>query len=811
MSEKRMLWLNANRPRGNENQIFRDYKLAKTNFRRVHREIVQKHIESTEAEIDTAAELDNNEFWRLINQKRKPLKFDATLEMNFDGTVYQNPQSINLGWQNYFSELYSPTVNPEFKDSYIQSCEEELHSIKQTLMSCQGTSIVIDESQIETTLKTCKKNKACGYDKVYNENIIYGGPILITALNKLFQAMIDISHIPTDLKRGIIITLFKGGNKCKSDPNSYRAISLCSTILKLFEKVLLQHIKTNSNFSVNPLQGGFQKNVSSIMTAFLLRESVFFAKEHESMLYTCFLDVRQCFDRVSHSILMLKLYNTGIDKSIFKVILNMFKNVYSCVKSQGLTSDWFPVLQGTRQGQVLSPVLYLIFINDLMNRLEASKYCFKIQNLSYGCPTHADDMVLVSLTKHGLENLIDICYNNSLTERYLYNAQKSNICIFNKNRRDFEKHTDNSKLGHDIIQETDNYVHLGVPCNIYMTLKSSIDLACSKLRKTYFSLADCGVHKNGLHPLTSKHLYESIVLPRALYGCELWSELNDSELLSLERVHRQCIKYMQSMHQCTRTDIALSCIGILPIEFEIDKRKLLLFGQLCHLDTDKRIKTIFVSRLFHFLMEPRKARGFIPDIYRIFGKYKLMHIFNDFYKNGTFPSLHGWKRMIKAQINIIANCDYQNRLLSDQNLQQFYQIHNEIKPFSMWHFSRLYRDNLQYCRTVMLLVGRFFSRKFNTACPKCKLVTDCVVEHLILFCITNDSLRHILWRNIHEILGICNFENFCSLTLQDQIIEMLTGFVLFEIDDNKRIRIIKMTCRFIHYMCKSLMIFVPNK
>lgn len=201
---------------------------------------------------------------------------------------------------------------------------------------------------------------------------MYGGKKLITVFSYFFQSMTKFSYVPIDLKRGIITTMFKGGTKDKKNPNSYRAISLCSTILKLYEKTLLYFTdKGDSNkICVNQMQGGFQKNMNCLMTTFMLRESVYFARENNSKLYACFLDTQQCFDRVSHTILLVKLFHTGINLNIFKVILNMFENVYSCVKSDGHTSAWFPVQQGTRQGQVLSPRLYLVYINDLMNKLQ---------------------------------------------------------------------------------------------------------------------------------------------------------------------------------------------------------------------------------------------------------------------------------------------------------------------------------------------------------------------------------------------------------------------------------------------------------
>ena len=108
------------------------------------------------------------------------------------------------------------------------------------------------------------------------------------------------------------------------------------------------------------------------MTSFLLRESIFFAKENSSKLFVCFLDVKKAFDHVWHEGLFYKLYHSGISKQIYHLIVNMYTDMYSCVKCQGQRSYWFPVLQGTRQGGVLSPFLYLLYINDLLYQLESS-------------------------------------------------------------------------------------------------------------------------------------------------------------------------------------------------------------------------------------------------------------------------------------------------------------------------------------------------------------------------------------------------------------------------------------------------------
>ena len=71
---------------------------------------------------------------------------------------------------------------------------------------------------------------------------MYGGDILLLALAQLYTAMTKYANWPTDVKRGVITVLFKGGNKCKKEPSSYRDISLCPTILKVYEKVILTYL-----------------------------------------------------------------------------------------------------------------------------------------------------------------------------------------------------------------------------------------------------------------------------------------------------------------------------------------------------------------------------------------------------------------------------------------------------------------------------------------------------------------------------------------------------------------------------------------
>jgi hypothetical protein len=108
-----------------------------------------------------------------------------------------------------------------------------------------------------------------------------------------------------------------------------------------------------------------------------------------------------------------------------------------------------------------------------------------------------------------------------------------------------------------------------------------------------------------------------VVLPKALYGCELWHELRHTQLVHLERSHALCIKYIQCIVRSTRSDIALSLLGCRSLESEIDYKKLTLLGQLCRLSTDFISKDLFNNRLIRFIDDPHNKSGFFTDLYRV--------------------------------------------------------------------------------------------------------------------------------------------------------------------------------------------------
>ena len=129
-------------------------------------------------------------------------------------------------------------------------------------------------------------------------------------------------------------------------------------------------------------------------------------------------------------------------------------------------------------------------------------------------------------------------------------------------------------LGQNAISEVENYTHLGIILNKYLNIDTSLSEANTKLRGTFLSLINCGLHPKGVTPSTLLTIYKSIVLPKALFGCEFWNTMSISDIRKLEIAHRFCVKFIQNLPIYAKTDIALNALGITSIESQIDYRKL---------------------------------------------------------------------------------------------------------------------------------------------------------------------------------------------------------------------------------------------
>ena len=160
-------------------------------------------------------------------------------------------------------------------------------------------------------------------------------------------------------------------------------------------------------------------------------------------LYCAFIDYEKAFDTVIHESLWIKLIESGLSCKMITMIKCIYANVKSCIKnSKDMSySDFFDGSLGVKQGEPLSPLLFILFINDI-------KDCINVQNLS-NADLHllsvfmlifADDIVLFTTNPVSLQNQLNNLYLYSTKWGLKININKTKICIFEKTKMQVQLH-----------------------------------------------------------------------------------------------------------------------------------------------------------------------------------------------------------------------------------------------------------------------------------------------------------------------------------------------------------------------------------
>ena len=179
----------------------------------------------------------------------------------------------------------------------------------------------------------------------------------------------------------------------------------------------------------------------------------------------CFLDGKQAFDRVWHLGMLYKLHSC-VDQTTFSAIRNMYDNTTSCVSNQGLTSDWFPILQGTRQGGNSSPYIYLVYIDGLIKELEKWAWSFFIllePVMSHGSWWHGSNIAVEEWFTTEVEHMPCVRVQVAIWIQPL----KCGVIVFNEMSTK-QVHFSQWNIGSAQICEVDDYTRLGITCNKFM-------------------------------------------------------------------------------------------------------------------------------------------------------------------------------------------------------------------------------------------------------------------------------------------------------------------------------------------------------
>ncbi|CAG2248147.1 unnamed protein product [Mytilus edulis] len=288
----------------------------------------------------------------------------------------------------------------------------------------------ITNEEVVKILKLSKAGKSPGCDEIPME--MYKNQTAINALTQVFNICYNTGMIPELWSRGIITPIPKSSTSDPRDPMSYRGITLAPTSYKLYCGVLNSRltVKLDELNFIHDEQNGFRSNRSTIDHLSTITSIIETRKMCKLSTFAAFIDFKKAYDTVNRFLLFCKLESIGISSKMLNALKSLYHKVQSCVKVNGNLTQWFDVQCGLKQGCVLSPILFNIFINNLVNEVKSLNVGIPIEEEKICILLYADDIVLLAENESDLQMLLNVlhmwCHKNDIS----VNMSKSKIIHF---------------------------------------------------------------------------------------------------------------------------------------------------------------------------------------------------------------------------------------------------------------------------------------------------------------------------------------------------------------------------------------------
>ena len=240
--------------------------------------------------------------------------------------------------------------------------------------------------------------------------------------------------------------------------NNYRPVALASAISKVYEIVLLNRMKPFLNTHDN--QFGYKKGLGTDNCIYALKEVISSYRSMNATVNLCFLDASKGFDRINHRLLFDKLLNRGVPKCLVRTLSYWYANQNMCVRWGLAYSECFGVSNGVRQGGILSPYLFNVYMDELSSLLNKYQTGCYVGDTIVNHLMYADDLVVIAPSAVGLQRLLDVCCEFGLSHDVKYNALKSCVmCCRSNLLRDVR--AQEFYMGGILINKVDKAKYLG--------------------------------------------------------------------------------------------------------------------------------------------------------------------------------------------------------------------------------------------------------------------------------------------------------------------------------------------------------------
>lgn len=553
----------------------------------------------------------SRDFWRALERSRggsSHTRWGAVRGQ--DGSlVYPQQPGYLERWRGYYSQLCNGTVGDVPLTPHqaevaraVQDGEVFTEPVGGDELSELNSPITVKE--ISEALESLPNCKAAGPDGLANEVLKALGP---EAFVGVFAGIWEREESPQQWGQAIIHPLPKTGDM--SDLGNTRGISLMSCACKLFGRVLNARLTRflEAKKYLAPEQGGFRSQRECPEQVFVLYETLLRRRAEDKETHLAFIDFSKAYDRVWRDGLWWKMARAGVRGKMLRMLRALYANTEATVRVNGRYSDYFSLDQGVRQGDVLSPLLFNVYINDLLDEIKRRGLGVLVPGVERDSPftapvrlaglLWADDVVLLAKSPEQLQEALDLVADWCVQWKMMVNGGKCGVMVVAKDQqaavtalagRSFT-------IGPESIPLVQEYRYLGVRLTADLSWGTEIKCRAEALRKAIFSKARI-LRNRELSPDVRLRYVESVILPTALWGSEFW--LSDKRAaISAEGTLGAALRMVFGLGgKASRVALAWEA-GLVPLHMLAAKARVRLLLKWSGLDLTQVPSGIWVARL----------------------------------------------------------------------------------------------------------------------------------------------------------------------------------------------------------------------
>ncbi len=250
----------------------------------------------------------------------------------------------------------------------------------------RGTRVTYVTWDVYQAIIQLKELKTGGLDQITAEHLKFASFRLVVLFAICFTGFMIHGLLPESMLSVTLLPVIKDKAGKVGSLDNYRPIALASVVSKVLERIILGVYLDN--------QFGFKAHHSTDLCIYALKEVVDLYKRKNSTVIIGFIDASKAFDRVNHQKLFSKLRQRGIPNSILRILTYWYANQSMQIKWGNCVSDSFRVSNGVRQGSLLSPALFNVYMNELSEELSDCRTGCMLGNTTVNHYMYADDLVV---------------------------------------------------------------------------------------------------------------------------------------------------------------------------------------------------------------------------------------------------------------------------------------------------------------------------------------------------------------------------------------------------------------------------------